>query len=112
MSFDYDDRAHPPSSGGKRKMILLGIVLPILISLFAAKTWISMEAYWPGRWGGVTLYDDAARAMAILHLSIAGFCHFRWFWRLRGEETIFNVGTVLSMLAGLCAGYTAFILAL
>ncbi|WAC18199.1 hypothetical protein OVA24_13225 [Luteolibacter sp. SL250] len=112
MSFDYEDLANPPSTGGKRKMILLGIVLPVLISLFAAKTWISMEAYWPGRRGGMTIYDDAARAMAVLHLSIACFCHSRWFWGLRGEEKIFKVGIVLSMLTGLCAGYTAFILAM
>jgi hypothetical protein len=60
----------------------------------------------------MTLAGDAARALAVCYMSIDAFCHFRWFWGLLGEERIFKVGIVCSMLAGIAAGVTAFVLAL
>ena len=32
MAFDSEDFAYPPESGGKGKMILLGIILPVAMA--------------------------------------------------------------------------------
>jgi len=111
----FDDWAYPPDSGGKGKIIALGIILPLVIGGYAVSAWISEEAFWPGGrrvGGGMTLTGDAARGLAVCYMSMAAFCHFRWFWGLLGEERIFKVGIVLSMLTGLCAGCAALVLAL
>lgn len=104
----FDDLTYPPDSGGKGKIILLGLVVPTVIGFFAAKAWISGEAYWPGRQGGTTVTDDAARAMAVCYLSVALLCHFRWFWGLLRAERIFVVGTVCSLLTFLISLIAAF----
>ena len=108
MPLDAEDLAHPPDSGGKGKIILLGIVIPAVIGFLAAKAWITEEAFWPGKRGGMTITDDAARAMAVCYLSVALFCHFRWFWGLLGAPRIFLAGTVCSLLAFLVSLIAAF----
>lgn len=112
MSFDFEDLAHPPESGGKGRIALLGVILPAVIAFFAAKAWMNEEAYWPGRRGGATITGEAARYLAVCYLSVAAFCHSRWFWGLRGFERAFKAGIITSIIAGLISGLMAFCLAM
>lgn len=97
MAFDTEDFAYPPT-GGKFKLIVVGIIIPVFIAYYGVNTWLAEEAYWPGRGGGVTLRGESARAMAVLYMSVASFVHFRWFWGLIQAERVFKVGMVSSML--------------
>ena len=74
MSFDFEDLAHPPESGEKAKLLLLGILLPVVIAYLAAQAWVHETAYWPGRGTrGVNITGDAARYLAVCYLSVATF---------------------------------------
>ena len=109
---DIEDLAYPPS-GGRGKMVILGILLPAAIAYFAVNAWTSEEAIWFGRGSSdMTIKGDAARSMAITYLAVALFAHFRWFWGLLPSYRMFTVGIVLSMILGLggCAGATYFML--
>ena len=98
MAFDSEDFAYPPS-GGRNKLVLLGILLPGFIAWHAAHAWIARVAYWPSRRGaGIVIHGEAARAMAVLYLSVALFIHFRWFWGLLQKDRAFLSGTVGSCL--------------
>jgi hypothetical protein len=97
MPFDAEDFAYPPT-GGKFKLVLLGIIIPGFIAYYGVNAWLSEEAYWPGRRGGVTVHGESARAMAVLYMSVATFVHSRWFWGLIQVDRIFQVGMVSSLL--------------
>lgn len=97
MPFDAEDFAYPPT-GGKFKLVLLGIIIPGFIAYYGVNAWLDEEAYWPGRRGGVTVHGESARAMAVLYMSVASFVHSRWFWGLIQADRIFQVGMVSSLL--------------
>ena len=82
-------------------MILRGILLPLLIAAYAAGIWITEETTWIGRGTDVKVKGETARSLAVCYFAAASFAHFRWFWGLRPCYTIFEIGTVLSLLAGL-----------
>lgn len=103
---NIEDLSYPPS-GGRFKMVILGVLLPTAIGYFAARSWICQEAIWFGRGGGsMTVKGEAARSLAVCYLGAAGFCHFRWFWGLVPSYRAFTIGIVLSLIVGLggCGG--------
>lgn len=87
------DLGYPPSGGG-RKMIAFGLLLPLVVAAYALKAWIEAEAVWFGRHAGMTLVGDAARAMAVAYFAVATLAHFRWFWGLVPLYRVFLTGTV------------------
>lgn len=98
---DIEDLAYPPN-GGRVKLVVLGIIVPLIIAWFAGKAWISQEATWFGHRGSSMLVKgDTARALAVCEFAAAAFCHFRWFWGLLPAYRVFTYGTALSMILGL-----------
>lgn len=98
MPFDIEDLAYPPS-GGKVKLILMGLIFPAIISYYGFYAWLDQKAYWPGRHGGgILVHGEAAKAMAIVYLSVATFIHFRWFWGMIQAYRVFQVGIACSIL--------------
>lgn len=90
--------AYPPS-GGVDKLVFLGIVLPLVIGFFGVRAWVTGEAFWYGsRGSGMTVRGPAAQALAVVYVSAALFCHFRWCWGLTRFYRIYETGTVLSLL--------------
>ena len=103
MPYDFEDFAYPPT-GGRLKLVLLGIALPGIIARFGLLAWVLEEAWWPSRRGsGEIIHGESAQAMAIVYLSVAAFIHFRWFWGLLPADRTFRVGTVCSLLTFLGA---------
>ena len=101
-SEDMENLAYSPS-GGRVKMIMWGVVLPMLVLWHAAGCWIDQEAWWfGGRWSSdVKLRGDAAKGMAVCWAGVAGFLHFRYFWGLWPVCWLFRAGVALSILLGL-----------
>ncbi len=98
---DIEDLSYPPS-GGRVKMIVLGILLPLVIGYFAARAWMTQEAVWLGERGATMIVKGvAAKALGVCYFGAAGFCHFRWFWGLVPAYRVFTIGIVLSMILGL-----------
>lgn len=110
MAYDFEDFTYPPA-GGRVKLILLGVVVPGVFAYWGAHAWITEQAIWPGRRGSnITVYGDAAQAMAIMHFSIAAFFNFRWMWGMMQFYRVFEIGTAVSLLSflggllyGLCS---------
>ncbi len=93
-----EDLSYPPS-GGMGKLILLGVILPLVIGYFAGKAWITEEAVWFGKGSSdLTVHGQAAKGLAVTYLSVGLFCHFRWCWGLIPVYRVFEIGTVLSLL--------------
>lgn len=62
---DIEDLSYPPS-GGRVKMILLGLLLPLMIGGYASKPRMGQEAVWLGRGGAdMIVKGEAARALAV-----------------------------------------------
>lgn len=97
MASDTEGFAYPPT-GGRIKLIVVGIILPGIVAYYGVNAWLSEQAYWHGRGGGVTVRGESARAMAVLYMSVAGFIHFRWFWGLIQAERVFRIGMFSSLL--------------
>ena len=97
---DIESWAYPPS-GGRMKMILLGIVVPMPICYYAVHAWIIQEATWLGRGEDMIVKGGAAQALALYYFAIAAFFHFRYFWGLWPAYRVFEIGIVLSMMVGL-----------
>ncbi len=98
---DIESWAYPPS-GGRVKMILLGMMAPLAIGGYAVHAWIVQEATWFGRRStDIVVTGEAARALAVCYFAIAAFCHFRYFWGLWPAYRVFEIGIVLSMIVGL-----------
>ncbi len=98
---DFENLSYPPN-GGRVKLAILGIILPLAIAYFAGKAWITQEAVWPERGGwSMLVTGNTARSLAVCYFAAAAFCHFRWFWGLLPSYRVFICGTVLSMLVGL-----------
>ena len=105
---EIEDLSYPPT-GGRLKIIVLGILLPMLLAWFASKAWIDQVTTWPGNRGhGIIVKGDTARAIAVCKLASALFCHFRWFWGIVSSYRVFTVGMVVSLvlfLGGLGAAF-------
>ena len=107
---DYDSAdeveslSYPPS-GGRVKLILLGLVLPLVIGYFGIRAWITEEAVWFGnRNSNITVHGRAAQALAVTYVSAALFCHFRWYWGLVPVYRVFEIGTAVSLI-GVIGGF-------
>lgn len=108
MDFDAEDLSYPPS-GGRVKLTLLGIALPLGVVAIGVHSWTSQEAWWPGsRGSGVMVHGDAAKAFAVLYMSLSAFVHSRWCWGLLGYNRVFETGTVISILGFLGSMLWAF----
>lgn len=95
---EVEDLSYPPS-GGRTKLILLGILLPLVIGYFAAKAWVTEEAIWLGQNDDhITVHGMTAKALAVTYLSAGLFCHFRWCWGLIPIYRVYEMGTVASLL--------------
>jgi len=110
---EAEDLSNPPS-GGRLKLILLGVVLPMVIGYFSVKAWVNEEAIWFGSRGhDMVVHGQTARALAVTYLSVGLFCHFRWCWGLIPVWRVFEIGTVVSLLGFLgglgYAVYTLFV---
>jgi hypothetical protein len=109
---EAEDLSYPPS-GGRVKLVLLGIFLPLIVIYFGAHAWITEEAIWFGRRdSNIEVHGPTARSLAVVYTSIGLFCHFRWFWGLIPVYRVFEIGTVISLLGILgglvCGAYYLF----
>lgn len=95
---DIEDLAYPPS-GGRWKLVILGLVLPAVILHFGVKAWTTEEAIWFGHRGyNLVVHGQAAKALGVTYTSIGLFCHSRWFWGLLPNFRVYEVGTVISLI--------------
>jgi hypothetical protein len=100
---DAEDLAYPPS-GGRVKLVILGIILPLGVVYFGVQAWWSEEAIWFGNRGSDLVVRGAtAKSLGVAYTSVGLFCHFRWFWGLLPVYRVFEVGTVLSLMGFLGA---------
>jgi hypothetical protein len=100
---DAEDLAYPPS-GGRVKLVILGILLPLGVVYFGVQAWWSEEAIWFGNRGSDLVVRGAtAKSLGVAYTSVGLFCHFRWFWGLLPVYRVFEVGTVLSLMGFLGA---------
>ncbi len=105
---EAEDFAYPPN-GGRVKMAILGIALPLGLLAYAIQIWISGEAYWPGQRGsGITVTGDTARAMSVGYAFLSSLSHFRWFWGLVPHYLAFRIGTTISLIGFLGAVVASF----
>ena len=109
MSLDLEDILNPPN-GGRVKLVLMGILLPLIVAYFGVRAWITEETicYYPGRfgqYGPIVEHGRAAMALGVTYTSVGVFGHVRWFWGLLPACRVFEIGTVVSLLGisgGLC----------
>ena len=101
---EAENLSYPPS-GGRVKMVLFGIILPIVIVYFGVQAWITEEAIWFGRRGSdMDVRGKTAKALGVIYASVGLFCHFRWFWGLIPVYRAFEIGTTISLL-GILGGF-------
>ena len=108
---EAEDLSYPPS-GGWTKLVILGIVLPLIILYFGIQAWITEEAVWFGhRNSDIEVHGKTAKALGVVYSSVGLFCHFRWFWGLIPVYHVFEIGTVISLLGVLVGlGFGAYYL--
>lgn len=109
---EAEDFSYPPS-GGRAKLVLLGIVLPAWILYYGVGAWISGHAIWFGNGNSdIEVQGATAKSLGFAYASIGLFCHFRWCWGLVPVYRVFHIGTVFSLLGILggfgCAAFHAF----
>ena len=98
---DVADWAYPPN-GGRLKMVLAGLLLPLWVGYRAWVAWTTETAIWFGnRSSDMEVKGDTAKAIAVCYLAAALFAHFRWFWGLWPCYRLFEIGIVLAMILGL-----------
>jgi len=98
MPADFEDLANPPDSGGKVKMVLLGILLPLAAILYAWQGWHLEKMWLPGKQGGATITGPGAQWLALSYFAAGLAAHFRWFWGLLSIYRIFEWGTTAAMI--------------
>ncbi|MEI6656143.1 MAG: hypothetical protein WCP45_15370 [Verrucomicrobiota bacterium] len=105
MSLDFEDILNPPN-GGRVKLVLLGILLPLIVAYFGIRACITEEAICYYRHSGAIVeHGRAAMALGVTYTSVGLFGHVRWFWGLLPAYRVFEIGTVISLLGisgGLC----------
>ncbi|MEY3895164.1 MAG: hypothetical protein RLZZ214_683 [Verrucomicrobiota bacterium] len=95
---EAEDFSYPPS-GGRVKLVVLGILLPLVVAYFGVDAWITEEAVWFGRGNAdMEVHGRTAKSLGVAYTSVGLFCHFRWFWGLLPVYRVFEVGTVISLL--------------
>lgn len=109
---EMEDFSHPPS-GGRVKLVLLGILLPAAIVWYGVDAWISGQTVWFGEGNtDLEVKGPTAKSLGVAYASVGLFCHFRWCWGLLPIYRVFEIGTVLSLLGFLggfgCALFHAF----
>ena len=93
------DWSYPPEGVGPVRMWLLGVLLPLVIGCFSVRDWITGEATWFGTRGNdLAVHGQAARGLAVAYLGLGLFCHFRWWWGVKGNHRVFEIGTGVSLL--------------
>ena len=106
---DIDDLSSVPD-GGPAKMILSGLVLPVLIVGYSVHAWIHKKALWLAEGSNdMVVYGDTAKSLAVAYGSIGLFCHFRWFWGLLPNYFIYRYGIVLSLMGFIGGAFWAFV---
>lgn len=105
-STSYTDLAYPPS-GGRLKLVLLGVVLPGILMFLGVSAYLEQKAIWFGQGGNMTVSGNTAQAIGALLMSIALFCHSRWFWGILSIMPIFLTGTIISAIAVIISGVYA-----
>ena len=105
---DSEDLAYTPD-GGRGKMVVLGILLPLVLLYFGTDAWLSEQATWPGsRGASMETTGATAKSIGVAYGFVGLFCHSRWFWGLLPSWRIFRLGTILSLIGMLSAGACAF----
>lgn len=99
----FEHLSYPPS-GGYLKLFLLGILLPGAIGYFGVQAWNTGEVAWLN---SETLKGLPAKSLAGTYLSLALFCHSRWFWGIVPVHFLFKIGSLVSLLGLLAALGTA-----
>lgn len=100
-----------PPPGGRVKLLLLGVLLPLIIGYFGIKAWVTEEAVWFGRNSNMIVHGQVAKGLAVTYISVCLFCHFRWYWGLKPVYRVYEIGTIVSLLAFLGSiAYAAYML--
>ncbi|MEM7009943.1 MAG: hypothetical protein AAF585_00545 [Verrucomicrobiota bacterium] len=108
---DAEDLSYPPS-GGYTKLVVFGLIVPVIIWYFGIQAWITEEAFWFGQNGsGMNVFGRTAKALGLVYSCVGFFFHFRWFWGLLPIYSVYEIGTKLSLLGILGGlGYGAYFL--
>jgi hypothetical protein len=95
---EMEDLSYPPS-GGRVKLVLLGILLPALILHTGLTAWFSEEAVWFGQGNSdIEVKGATAKSLGVVYSCVGLFCHFRWCWGLVPVYRVYHTGTVVSLL--------------
>ncbi|HEY1663166.1 MAG TPA: hypothetical protein VGI03_12170 [Verrucomicrobiae bacterium] len=78
---DAEDLAYPPS-GGRVKMLLLGIGLALLPVGYGIHCLLIHQTVLPGQDGDLDVHGSGAVALAISYIAVGVFIHAHWFWGL------------------------------
>lgn len=106
-----DDMSASPS-GGKREMLVGGVVFPLALMIWGGTSIADGEfTYVYGHGLGLhhySIHQDQAQAMGIGMIALGLFFHFHWFWGLHPKlYKYIDVPKALSMLTFvICLGYT------
>ncbi|MDA7921157.1 hypothetical protein N9B73_05320 [Verrucomicrobiales bacterium] len=85
-------------SGGRFKLVILGLILPCVILYFGIRGWITQEALWVGDGIDLGVSGVTARAISFAYSGIGMLFHFRWVWGILGFHRTFEIGTIFSAL--------------
>ena len=101
---DAEDLAYAPS-GGRVKMLLLGIVLALVPLGYGVRCLLTGHARFFGERGShLDLYGSAAIALAIAYIAVGVFIHAHWFWGLHPKleplSYLLKILAVLTFLGG------------
>jgi hypothetical protein len=95
---DIEDVYHPPS-GGRVKLLLLGILFPAVITHFGMQAWITEESPWYYQpYSAYIEHGQSAKALGLTYMSIGLFAHARWFWGLLPFYPFYILGTMASFI--------------
>jgi len=89
-------------------MIIMGLVIPLVVSWFGSNAWITQEAKWPQRGGPwITVEGAVAKSLGMAYLGIALGCLSNWgfgyFWYHRLRVIGVALGTLM-IFGGVIAG--------
>jgi len=91
-----------PESTFKSKWIG-GLIIPIVLSLYALRCCIFQQAEFIGKSGILLLRSRPALFMGLSWLSVAAFLNFRYFWpTLKRLYTFADKGKIISLICWIC----------
>jgi hypothetical protein len=79
---DAEDLAYPPT-GGRGKMLFLGIILALVPAGYGIYCLRTGHALMFGQNADLDVTGSAAVALAIAYMAVGIFIHAHWFWGLR-----------------------------